>query len=80
MHFKHKSEVSAQKTFFTTASAIISYFERKGERLFTNSDQIEADDYTNFQHNNIFRFSLPPSHEDGSVRLAKNWEKLEGLG
>ena len=31
------------KTFFTTASAIISYFARKGELLFTNSDQIEAD-------------------------------------
>ena len=28
------------KTFFTTASAIISYFARKGELLFTNSDQI----------------------------------------
>ena len=27
----------------TTASAIISYFARKGELLFTNSDQIEAD-------------------------------------
>ena len=27
----------------------------------------------------MFRFSSPPSHEDGSVRLAKNWEKLEGL-
>ena len=31
------------KTFSTTASAIISYFARKGELLFTNSDQIEAD-------------------------------------
>ena len=31
------------KTFFTTASAIISYVARKGELLFTNSDQIEAD-------------------------------------
>ena len=40
----------------------------------------EADDYANFQYNNIFRFSSPPSHEDGLVRLAKNWEKLEGLG
>ena len=28
----------------------------------------------------MFRFSSPSSHEDGSVRLAKNWEKLEGLG
>ena len=28
----------------------------------------------------MFRFSSPPSHEDESVRLAKNWEKLEGLG
>ena len=27
----------------------------------------------------MFRFSSPPSHEDGSVRLAKNWENLEGL-
>ena len=49
VHFKQKSEVSAQKTFFTTASAIISYFAQKGELLFTNSDQIEADDYANFQ-------------------------------
>ena len=31
------------KTFFTTFSAIISYFARKGKLLFTNSDQIEAD-------------------------------------
>ena len=38
-----------KKTFFTTAPAIISYFARKGELLFTNSDQIEADDYANFQ-------------------------------
>ena len=28
------------KTFFTTASVIFSYFARKGELLFTNSDQI----------------------------------------
>ena len=69
-----------KKLSFTTASAIISYFARKGELLFTNSDQIEADDYANFQWNNMFRFSSPPSHEDESVRLAKNWEKLEGLG
>ena len=27
----------------------------------------------------MFRFSSSPSHEDGSVRLAKNCEKLEGL-
>ena len=38
-----------KKTFFTTASAIISYFALKGELLFTNSDQIEADDYAKFQ-------------------------------
>ena len=49
VYFKQKSEVSVQKTFFTTASAIISYFARKGKPLFTNSDQIEADDYANFQ-------------------------------
>ena len=33
-----------KKPFFTTASAIISYLARKGELLFTNSDQIEAND------------------------------------
>ena len=65
--------MSAQKTFVTTASAIISYFAQKWELLLANSDQIEADDYANFQQNNMLRFSSPPSHdEDGSVRhLAK---------
>ena len=40
-----KSEVShCSKNSFTTASATISYFARKGELLFMNSDQIEVDD------------------------------------
>ena len=47
-----KSEVShcSKKLSFTTASAMfISDFAQKGELLFTNSDQIELDDYANFR-------------------------------
>ena len=46
-----KSEVShcSKKLSFTTASATISDFAKKGELLFTNSDQIELDDYANFR-------------------------------
>ena len=38
-----------KKLSFTTASATISDFAQKGELLFTNSDQIELDDYANFR-------------------------------
>ena len=46
-----KSEVShcSKKLSFTTASATISDLSQKGELLFTNSDQIELDDYANFR-------------------------------
>ena len=46
-----KSEVShcSKKLSFTTASATISDLAQKGELLFTNSDQIELDDYANFR-------------------------------
>ena len=46
-----KSGVCSKKLSFSfkTASAIISDLARKGELLFTNSDQIEVDDYANFR-------------------------------
>ena len=79
VHFKQKSKVSAQKTFFTTASAIISYLHEKGN-FYSRTAIRSITQIRSFNKVICFGFHRLHLSEYGSVRLAKNWEKLEGLG
>ena len=80
VHFKQKSEVSVQKNLSSQRlQRLFPILHEKGS--FYSRTAIRSTLTIMLTFNKVmFRFSSPPSHEDGSVRLAKNWEKLEGLG
>ena len=80
VHFKQKSEVSAQKLSSQRLQRLFPILHEKGS--FYSRTAIRSKQTIMLTFNKVICFGFHRLHlsEDGSVRLAKNWEKLKGSG
>ena len=79
VHFKQKSEVSAQKLSSQRLQRLFPILHEKGN-FYSRTAIRSITQIRSFNKVICFGFHRLHLSEYGSIRLAKNWEKLEGLG